>query len=55
MHEVGVKVVTIVDPYIKAAPGHRPFEKFLNCVLVTENDELYLARGGPGSPRFPTS
>jgi alpha-glucosidase len=53
MHEVGVKVVTIVDPYIKAEPGYRPFERFLNCVLVTENDELYLARGWPGLSALP--
>jgi alpha-glucosidase len=53
MHEMGVKVVAIIDPYIKAEPGYRPFERFLNCVLVTENDELYLARGWPGLSALP--
>jgi alpha-glucosidase len=53
MHEMSVKVVAIIDPYIKAEPGYRPFERFLNCVLVTENDELYLARGWPGLSALP--
>jgi len=53
MHEIGVKVVTIVDPYIKAEPGYKPFERFLGCSLVTENDEIYLGRGWPGLSILP--
>jgi len=53
MHEIGVKVVAIVDPYIKAEPGYKPFERFLECSLVTENDEIYLGRGWPGLSILP--
>ncbi len=53
MHEIGVKVITIVDPYIKAEPGYKPFERFLECSLVTENDEIYLGRGWPGLSILP--
>lgn len=48
IHSLGAHVVTIIDPYIKAEPGYKPFEYLLDCLLVTENDELYLAKGWPG-------
>ncbi|MEZ0319286.1 MAG: alpha-glucosidase MalA [Pyrobaculum sp.] len=48
LHERGVKVVAILDPYIKAEPGYEPFEKLIRCLLTTENGELYLANGWPG-------
>ena len=53
MHEAGVRVVAILDPYIKAEPGYNPFEKLLHCLLVTENDELFLAQGWPGLSALP--
>ncbi|MGB9704973.1 MAG: alpha-glucosidase MalA [Pyrobaculum sp.] len=53
MHELGVRVVAIIDPYIKAEPGYKPFEKLLDCLLVTENDEIFLARGWPGLSALP--
>nr|WP_258870591.1 TIM-barrel domain-containing protein [Pyrobaculum aerophilum] len=53
VHELGARVVAILDPYIKAEPGYKPFEKLLDCFLVTENDEIYLARGWPGLSALP--
>ncbi|MGK0550070.1 MAG: alpha-glucosidase MalA [Pyrobaculum sp.] len=53
IRELGVRVVAIVDPYIKAEPGYRPFRELLDCLLVTENDELFLARGWPGLSALP--
>lgn len=53
LHERGVKVVAILDPYIKAEPGYEPFEKLLRCLMTTENDELYLAQGWPGLSALP--
>lgn len=52
-HKLGARVVAIVDPYIKAEPGYEAFERFLRCSLVTENDEIYLARGWPGLSILP--
>lgn len=53
LHTLGIHVVTIVDPYIKAEPRYKPFEKFLDCALVTENNEIYLGRGWPGLSILP--
>ncbi len=53
LHERGVKVITILDPYVKAEPGYRIFEEGLRHFLTTENNELYLVRGWPGLSALP--
>ncbi|MEM4128161.1 MAG: alpha-glucosidase MalA [Thermoproteus sp.] len=53
LHEKGVKVVTIVDPYVKAEPGYKVFEEGLQYFLITKNNELYLVRGWPGASALP--
>lgn len=53
LHERGVKVVPILDPYVKAEPGYKVFEEGLHHLLTTENNELYLVRGWPGLSALP--
>lgn len=53
LHERGVKVVPILDPYVKAEPGYKVFEEGLHYLLTTENNELYLVRGWPGLSALP--
>nr|KJR73199.1 MAG: alpha-glucosidase [Thermoproteus sp. AZ2] len=53
LHEKGVRVVPIVDPYIKAEPGYRLFEEGLRHFLVDKDDNLYLVRGWPGPSALP--
>lgn len=53
LHEKGVRVITILDPYVKAEPGYRVFEEGLRYFLTTENKELYLVRGWPGLSALP--
>ncbi|MEM4633383.1 MAG: alpha-glucosidase MalA [Pyrobaculum sp.] len=48
IHQLGAYVVAIIDPYIKAEPGYKPFELLLDCLLVTKDNELFLAKGWPG-------
>jgi len=53
LHERGVKVVPILDPYVKAEPGYRVFEEGLRHLLTTENNEIYLVKGWPGASALP--
>lgn len=53
LHGRGVRVVPIVDPYVKAEPGYRVFEGGLRYMMTTKRNELYIARGWPGLSTLP--
>lgn len=55
LHSLGVRVVTIIDPYIKAEPGYKVFEEGLKHLVRTERNEvsLFLFYGWPGLSGIP--
>ncbi len=53
LHSLGVRVVTIIDPYIKVEPGYRVFEEGLKHLARTEKNEISLFYGWPGLSGIP--
>lgn len=53
LHSKGIKVVTIVDPGLKAEQDFEAFLDGMGCYVRTQNNELYLGRVWPGLCAFP--
>ncbi|WP_069806825.1 alpha-glucosidase MalA [Vulcanisaeta thermophila] len=53
LHRRGVKLVTIVDPYVKLDQNYEVFLSGLGNYCETPNGELYVGRGWPGAVVFP--
>ena len=53
LHRLGVKVVVIVDPYIKLEPGYPVFESGIKHLCRTPDNEIYVGYGWPGLSGFP--
>lgn len=53
LHRRGVRLVTIVDPYVKAEPGYSVFRESLDLLVRRGSGELYISRGWPGYSGIP--
>jgi alpha-glucosidase len=53
LHEMGVRVITIVDIGIKLDQNYEKFKEGLGCYVKTENEEIYVETLWPGKCVFP--
>ena len=53
MHEMGMKVITIVDPSIKADQNYDVFIRGMGAYVFKSNDDIYFANMWPGNSVFP--
>jgi len=55
LHESGIKVVTIVDPYIKVDPNYQVFKEGINGNYLTLDSDggLTIVQGWPGKSALP--
>ncbi|MEM3851896.1 MAG: alpha-glucosidase MalA [Methanomassiliicoccales archaeon] len=53
LHERNVKLITIVDPGVKAEQGYKGFRKGLGSFVETPSNELFLGNVWPGLCAFP--
>ncbi len=53
LHKRGVKLITIIDHWIKLDQGYETFISGLGRYCETPNGELYVGRGWPGAVVFP--
>lgn len=53
MHEMGIKVVTIVDPSIKADQNYDVFIRGMGSYVFKSNGDIYFANMWPGNSVFP--
>ncbi len=53
MHELGIRVITIVDPSIKADQNYDVFLRGMGSYVSKSNDDIYVANMWPGNSVFP--
>ncbi|MFM5905048.1 MAG: TIM-barrel domain-containing protein [Micrococcales bacterium] len=55
LRELGIRVITIVDPGVKAEPGYEVFDSGLanNVFCQTEGGDIYIGQVWPGNTAFP--
>ena len=53
VHELGIKVIPIVDPGIKAEQGYEQFQKGMGSYVETVKNEIYTGGVWPGKCAFP--
>ena len=53
LHRRGVRLITIIDHWVKLDQGYEVFLSGLGNYCETPNGELYVGRGWPGSVVFP--
>ena len=53
LHKRGVRLITIIDPYIKIEPDYDVFIESLNLLVRRASGEIYISRGWPGFSGIP--
>jgi len=53
LHELGVKVITIIDPYIKIQKDYAIYEEAKEFSVLNKNKEAYTMKGWPGECIIP--
>ncbi|MGC9009923.1 MAG: TIM-barrel domain-containing protein, partial [Sulfolobales archaeon] len=53
LHKRGVKLVTIIDPYIKIDPEDGVFREALDLLVRRRSGEIYVSKGWPGYSGIP--
>ena len=53
LHRRGVRLITIIDPYVKIEPEYDVFRESLDLLVRRASGELYISRGWPGYSGIP--
>lgn len=53
LHELGIKVITIIDPYIKVEEDYEMYEEARKFSVMNKNKEAYIVKGWPGACIIP--